>query len=116
MTAFKTDDPYREGLEKIVMLYVNDYLKDPDHTLTFLGKSNVPLGVMMATYSLLSGKGEIEKLESLDSDVKEALWKRACEYVPRTLFPTTTEGGQKCQKKRENFCKALYLIRCILEH
>ena len=96
-------EPFREGLNKLVLLYIGMFQKDSESTMRMFANLNSPLQIMNTFYGYSVQAKEIEKIEDLSDEIKHKLWNQAKAY------------GVISNKKSIMLCRCIWVINFILE-
>lgn len=97
-------DEFRDGMDKLAAMYVNDFINKPDETLQMFCNTTVPLEVMNNVYGYMVNEKSIEAIEDLPETTKLKLWNQVKETCP---------GASKI--KSIKLCRTTMLINYVLE-
>lgn len=92
-------NPYKKGLNRIVMLYVDEFRRKKETVQSLLTSCSSVRMVLCEAYEVNKKHGECEDLTTLSQEEKAELWKEARKWT-----------GSNDRKILHDTCKAIIVI------
>jgi hypothetical protein len=107
-TKHKPTDTFSDGFLKLAISYAEGYAHKPALTENLFASTNSIPAVMVSAYNILVTRGEVERIEDLDEEIKVKLWEQSKLWLENAGVPVT-------RTKREQLCKCIWLLNKITE-
>lgn len=95
---------YNDGMFSLAANYSAKYNQHPEAILLMLFRTKTPLEILQTVYKRLVGEGDLNKIESLDQEEKNRLFK----YVKSNCPGVTVE-------KSIELCRAVWLMENVIK-